>query len=56
MYFHFCFSFFTIVFTIGLNICEIIARIKTHKSEIKEKKKKLDDIAFLAKTNLDCIT
>ena len=39
---------------IRLNICTIIARIKNYKSIIKKKKKKHDEIAFLAKTNLDC--
>ena len=41
--------------TIGLNIYTIIARIKKYKSIIKKKKKKHDQIALLAKTNLDCI-
>ena len=43
--------------TIGLNIREIIARIKKYKSTIKEKKKKHDEIGkiLLAKINLDCI-
>ena len=40
-------------YTIGLNIYAIIARIKKYKSIIK--KKKHDEIALLAKTNLDCI-
>ena len=39
--------------TIGLNICAIIAKIKSYKSEIK--KKKHDEIALLAKSKLDCI-
>ena len=39
-------------YTIGLNIYAIIARIKKYKSIIK---KKHDEIALLAKTNLDCI-
>ena len=41
--------------TIGLNIYAIITRIKKYKSIIKKKKKKHDQIALLAKTNLDCI-
>ena len=41
--------------TIGLNICVIIARIKKYKSIIEKKKKKHDEIAFLAKIKLDCI-
>ena len=41
--------------TIGLNIYTIITRIKKYKSIIKKKKKKHDQIALLAKTNLDCI-
>ena len=41
--------------TIGLNICGIIARIRKYKSITKKKKKKHDEIALLAKTNLDCI-
>ena len=40
---------------IGLNICAIIARIKTYKSIIKKKEKKHDEVVLLAKTNLDCI-
>ena len=36
--------------TIGLNICTIIARIKTYKSIIKKSKKKHDEIALVAKT------
>ena len=39
--------------TIELNICAIIASIKNYKSIIK--KKKHDEMALLAKTNLDCI-
>ena len=39
--------------TTGLNICAIIARIKKYKSVIKKKKKELNEIALLAKTNLD---
>ena len=38
---------------IGLNISATIAKIKKYKSIIK--KKKHDEIALLAKTNLDCI-
>ena len=41
--------------TIICNICQIIARIKNYKSIIKKKKKKHDEIALLAKANLDCI-
>ena len=41
--------------TTGLNICGIIARIKKHKSIIKKKKKKHDEIALLANTSLNCI-
>ena len=37
------------------NICPIIARIKNYKSIIKKKKKKDDEIALLAKANLDSI-
>ena len=40
--------------SIELNICAIIARVKMYKSIIKKKKKKHDEIALLAKTNLDC--
>ena len=39
--------------TIGLNISGIIARIKRYKSIIKKKKKRPNEIALLAKTNLD---
>ena len=43
-------------YTIGLNICAIIARIKKHKSIIIKKKiKKDDEIASLANPNSDCI-
>ena len=42
-------------FKIGLNIWAIFARIKKYKSIIKKKKKKHNEIALLAKTNLDCI-
>ena len=38
--------------TIELNICAIIARIKKYKQIIKKTKKKDDEIALLAKTNL----
>ena len=38
---------------IGLNICAKIARIKKYKSIIKKKKKKHDEVAVLAKANLD---
>ena len=41
-------------YTIELNICAIIARIKKYKSIIK-KKKKYDDMALLAKTNFHII-
>ena len=41
--------------SIGLNICAIIATIKKYKWIIKNKKKKHDEIALLAKTNLDCV-
>ena len=40
---------------IGLNICAIIPSINNYKSIINKKKKKHIEIAFLAKTNLDCI-
>ena len=40
---------------IGLNLCVTIAGIKTYKSIIKKKKKKLDKIVFLAKSKLDKI-
>ena len=40
---------------IGSNICAITARIKKYKSIIKKKKEKHNEIALLAKTNLDCI-
>ena len=33
--------------TTGLNICAITARIKEHKSIIKKKKKRRDEIIFL---------
>ena len=39
---------------IGLNIYAIITRIKKYKEIIKKEKKKHDEIALLAKTNLDC--
>ena len=42
-------------YTIELNIFSIIAKIKKYKSIIKKKKKKRDEIALLAKTNLHCI-
>ena len=38
-----------------LNIYATIARIKKFKSIIKKKKKKHDEIALLAKTNLDLV-
>ena len=41
--------------TIALNICAIMTRIKTNKSINKKKKKKHNEMALLAKTNLDCI-
>ena len=41
--------------TIRLNICVKNARIKKYKSIIKKRKKKHDERALLAKTNLDCI-
>ena len=41
--------------SIGLNVCVITVRIKRYKSIIKKKKKKPDEIALLAKTNLDSI-
>ena len=41
--------------TLGLNIFAIITRIKNYKSAIKKNKQKHDEIALLAKTNLDCI-
>ena len=37
-------------FTIGLNICAIIASIKKHKS-IRKNKKKHDEIAFIVRKN-----
>ena len=40
---------------IGLKICTIIPRITMYRSMIKWKKKDHDEIALLAKTNLDCI-
>ena len=42
-------------YTMELNISAIIARIKKYKSIIKKKKKQHDEIALLAKSNLDCI-
>ena len=36
-------------FTIGLNICAIIAGIKKHKSIIKKNKNKNDEIVLLLK-------
>ena len=42
-------------FTIEINIWAIIANIKKYKSLIRKKKKKHDEIALLAKTNLYCI-
>ena len=39
--------------TMGLNICAITTTIKKYKSMIKKKKKKYDEKALLAKTNLD---
>ena len=39
----------------GLNICATVARIKKYKLIIKKKKKKHDEIALLAKINLDHI-
>ena len=41
--------------TIGLNICAIIPKIQKYKSIIKKKKKKPNERALLAKTNLTCI-
>ena len=41
--------------TTELNICAIIVRIKKYKSLIQEKEQNHDEIALLAKTNLDCI-
>ena len=41
--------------TIGLKICAIIWRIEKYKSITKKKKKKHDETALLAKTNLDLI-
>ena len=41
--------------TTGLNICAIITRVKKYKSLIKKKKTKHDEVALLAKSNLDCI-
>ena len=40
---------------IGLNIYATITRIKKYKEIIKKEKKKHDEIALLAKTNLDCM-
>ena len=40
---------------IGLNICVITAKIQKYKSITKKKKKKHNEIALLAKTNLDFI-
>ena len=50
MYFHSAFASLIITFkeimnsAIGLNICAITARIKKHKSIIKKKKRKRDEI------------
>ena len=41
--------------TIGTNVFATVAKIKKYKSIIKKKKKKHDEIAFLAKANLDYI-
>ena len=41
--------------TIRLNICAIIAKIKNYKWIITKKKKKHDEIVFLAKTKLNWI-
>ena len=41
--------------TIGLNIWVILARTEKYKPIIKKKKNNYDEIALLAKTNLDCI-
>ena len=40
---------------IGLKICAITPRIKKHKSIIKTKKRKHEEIALLAKSTLDSI-
>ena len=42
-------------FTIGLKICAITAAIKTYKSIVKKKRKKLDRIVLLAKSELNNI-
>ena len=42
-------------FTIGVNSCANIGRIKKYKSIIKKKKKNHDEISLLAKANLDFI-
>ena len=41
--------------TIGTNVFATVAKIKKYKSIIKKRKKKHDEIAFLAKANLDYI-
>ena len=41
--------------TIGLNICAITTRIKMFKPIFKKKRKKHNEIALLATTNIDCI-
>ena len=47
------FLFLLLSYTIGLNICTIIARIEKNKSIIKKKKNKHDEMVLLAKTNSD---
>ena len=43
------------IFTVGINICAIVAGIKNHKSIIRKKKKKHDKIVLLGKDKLNTI-